>query len=273
MSRQFENQTAFITGASSGIGAAVAKVFAQEGAKVAIAARRADRLSDLVAEIEAAGGTALALECDVRDRGSLDAAVAKTVETFGGIDVVLANAGFGVTGDTFKLDTDDYRRQFDTNVFGVIETCYATLPALEKSKGRFAMVASIMGLAGMPQSGPYCASKFAVIGFAECIYHDLDERGIAVICINPGIVASEIRSVNNHGDLTDKPDPVPSWIIMPTDKAARDIANAIYRKKPQHIVTGHGKLLGFFARHFPRSFRFAVRRSTRGRGFRSKTDQ
>ncbi len=266
MSQAFADQTVFITGASSGIGAEVARVFAAEGAQVAVAARRADRLAALVGEIEAAGGTALAVECDVRDRASINTAVAQTVAAYGGIDVVLANAGFGVTGDSARLETDDYRRQFETNVFGVIDTVHATLPELIKRNGRLALVGSIMGLIGMGNSAPYCASKFAVVGFAESIGYDLAQRGVSVTCINPGIVASEIRSVNNRGELTNKPDPAPTWITMPADKAARDIVRAIRRRKATHVVTGHGKVITFIARHFPRSFRFLARKATGGKG-------
>ncbi|HNT86241.1 MAG TPA: SDR family NAD(P)-dependent oxidoreductase, partial [Candidatus Hydrogenedentes bacterium] len=110
MARSFDGMTAFITGASSGIGAAVARELARQGAQVAIAARRADRLEAVKVAIEAEGGVALAVVCDVRDRASLDAAVARTVETFGGIDVALANAGFYVDGVVNALATDDYRR-------------------------------------------------------------------------------------------------------------------------------------------------------------------
>jgi len=117
----------FITGASSGIGAALAREYARRGADLALAARRTDRLDALAAELSAQGRRALVLACDVTRDGELEAAVARTRDAFGRIDVVVANAGFGVVGPVERLRLEDYRRQFETNVFGVLRTVYATL--------------------------------------------------------------------------------------------------------------------------------------------------
>lgn len=265
MTRRFEGKSVLITGASSGIGAAVALEFAHQGARTALAARRTDRLEEVVARIEKDGGEAIALSCDVTDATAIQAAVTETVARFGCLDVVLANAGFGVSGPAHKLGTADFRRQFETNVFGVLDTLYAALPHLEASHGRFGVVGSVMGRLGMPASAPYCASKFAVVGLAESLYYDLADRGVSVTCINPGIVESEIRSVNNRGEYTGKPDPAPRWIVMAPDKAARQMVHALWKRKPEIVVTGHGKLIVFAARHLPRTTRAALRLATRNR--------
>ena len=262
---RFQDQVIFITGASSGIGAATALEFAREGATLAIAARRAERLDAVKTEIEALGGKALALTCDVTDRASIDTAVAETVAAFGRIDVVLANAGFGVSGAAVKLKTEDYRRQFETNVFGVIDTVYATLPQLRESKGRLAIVSSVMGRVGLPASAPYCASKFAMVGFAESLYYDLAENGVSVTCINPGVVSSEIRTLNNRGEQTGRNDPAPKYLVMPVEIAARKMVRAIHRRTPEFTFTAHGILVAFINRHFPRTARFLIRFLTKGR--------
>lgn len=262
---RFKDQVVFITGASSGIGAAAALEFAREGAKVVLAARRLDRLDGVKAGIEALGGSALALACDVTNRASIDAAVAEAVAACGRIDVVLANAGFGVSGAATRLNTEDYRRQFETNVFGVIDTIYATLPQLRESKGRLAIVSSVMGRVGLPASGPYCASKFALVGLAESLYYDLAEIGVSVTCINPGVVSSEIRTLDNRGQQTGRKDPAPGFLVMPTKKAARKMVRAIYRRTPEFTFTGHGVVVAFLNRHLPRTTRFLIRKITNGR--------
>jgi len=265
MASRFCDQVVFITGASSGIGAAVAEAFAEEGARVVVTARREDRLETVRARITEAGGTVLALPCDVTSRESLDRAVAAAVEAFGGLNVVLANAGFGVSGDMARLETADYRRQFETNVFGVVDTVYATLPHLLRSKGRLGLVGSVMGHLGLPASAPYAASKFAVTGLAESLYFDLADRGVSVTGIYPGIVSSEIRSVDNQGRHTGRDDPAPAWIAVPAERAARAIVRALYRRRASCIVTGHGKLLVTLVRHFPRLTRGVIRLATRGK--------
>lgn len=265
---RFQGKIVLITGASSGIGAAAAHAFAREGAKVALLARRRDRLDALDKELAATGAESLALECDVTQRDSIDAAVQQTIAHFGGIDVVLANAGFGVGGAMWKLDTPDYRRQFDTNVFGVIDTVYACLPHLKKAQGRIGIVGSVMGHLGTAGYAPYCASKFAITGFAESIYFDLAQRGISVTLISPGAVESEIRSVNNQGVYTGKPDPSHKLFTMPADQAATRIVRAMHRRTPHVILTRHAKLGIFMKRHFPRTTRVLLRITARKRTHR-----
>ncbi|MBN2309190.1 MAG: SDR family NAD(P)-dependent oxidoreductase [Candidatus Hydrogenedentes bacterium] len=261
-----EGKSVFITGASAGIGAALAREFARRGARVALAARRLDRLAKVQEGIAAAGGDALAVQCDVTDRASLDRAVARAADAFGGLDVAVANAGFGVSGPFEKLSTEDYRRQFDTNVFGLMDTTYAVLPLLRQSKGRLALVSSVMGRVATPSTSAYCSSKFAVCGLAESLYYELAERGVSVTCIEPGLVESDFRMTDNRGVYHEGlEDPATTWLVMPSDKAARAMVRAIGRRRFEAIVTNHGKLIVFMNRHFPRTVRLLMRLATKGR--------
>ncbi len=256
MSRTFfARQTALVTGASSGIGAALAVELARCGARVAVLARRLDRLESVCATIRAEGGEAIPLACDVRDRAALDAAVKETVAQFGHLDIAIANAGFGVAGPVDELSTGDFRRQFETNFFGAVDTFYAVWPQLKESHGRFAAVASVSGRMGSPATSAYSASKFALVGFAESAYYDCLAHGVSVTCINPGFTESEIRSVNNAGDYVGTPDPVPGFLVMSAEKAARQSVRALYRRRPEIVLSQHGKWLVRLARHTPRLLR------------------
>lgn len=265
MSGRFSGKVVLVTGASAGIGAACAREFAREGARVALAARRPDKLDAVAADIRTAGGEALTVVCDVCDRASMDAAVARIVDAWGRLDVVLANAGFGVSGVANKLEVEDYRRQFETNFFGVLNTVYAALPKVIESKGNIALVSSVMGHLSVPTFGPYCSSKFAVRALAECLYYDLADLDVAVTCISPGIVESELRSINNRGEYTGKPDPAPKWITMPSATAARHMVRAIHRRKPLYVVTNHAKIAVFIGQRFPGLYRWLLRSLTKGK--------
>ena len=262
----FQDKAVFITGASSGIGAELARALAAQGARVAITARREDRLQALETELVDQGAMVVAHVCDVTKRAEIDAAVEQTVQAFGGIDMTIANAGFGLNGLFVNLDTDAFRRQFDTNLFALIDTIYATLPHLEASQGRLGLVSSVLGRFAMPAMSAYCASKFAVCGLAEGLYYELRERGVSVTCINPGVVESEFRQRDQTGSVNPElEDPAPPWIRVPTDKAARAMLRALAARRPEATITGHGKILTAAARHFPRTFRALTAFATRGR--------
>lgn len=266
MRRLFENRVAFITGASSGIGAALAREFARQGAAVALAARREERLQEVKRAIEEAGGDAEVCVCDVTDRSSIERAVVKAVVKYGRLDVAVANAGFGVTGLFEQIRTEDFRRQFDVNVFGVVDTVYAVLPHLKSTRGRLGIVSSTMGRAGLPTGTAYSSSKFAVCGLAESLYYELAEYRVSVTCICPGLVESDIRRTDNLGAVhADAPDPAPAWLIVSADRAARSIVKAMHRRKFEIVVTGHGKAMVWMARHFPRTWRALVHTLTRHR--------
>jgi short-subunit dehydrogenase len=258
----FTGQVAFITGASSGIGAALARELGREGADLVLAARRVDRLQAVAAEIQRCGRACLVVACDVTADGELERAVAEARGRFGRLDVVVANAGFGVVGPLPSLTLADYRRQFETNVFGVLRTIYATLAELEKSRGRLAILGSVAGWVATPGSSPYSMSKFAVRGLADALGPELLPAGISVTLISPGFVASEIRRVDNQGRFRDEDrEPVPAWLVMPAPKAARQIAHAIARRRREAVVTGHGKAAVFLQRHVPWLLAWAMRRS------------
>ena len=257
----FAGQTVFITGASSGIGAALAREFARHGADVALMARRRDRLDGLVTEIQRQGRRALALTGDVTVDGDVERAVAATRTAFGRLDVAIANAGFGVTGPVESLTLDDYRRQFETNVFGVLRTVQAVLADLKSTRGRLVILGSVSGHIAVPRSSPYSMSKFAVRALAEALGHELAPAGVAVTLVSPGFVESEIRRVDNTGVLrTDAPEPVPAWLVVPTARAARQIVRAVARRRREVVITGHGKVAVFLQRHAPWLVAAGIRR-------------
>ena len=263
---KFQGHAVLITGASSGIGAALARELAREGAQLVLMARRGERLEALRAELAAAGAQAIIHVGDVTRRADLDAAVALAIDRYGSLDVAIANAGFGVVGPLEKLSVDDYRRQFETNVFAVLETCKACLPALSKSRGRLVLIGSVAGYVSTPNASPYAMSKFAVRALALALRPELEPHGVTVTLISPGFVTSEIRQVDNRGGWHPKAkDPLPSWLPMPADLAAKKIVSAVSRRRREAIITAHGKILVWLARFAPWVLRFAARRGVRGR--------
>jgi short-subunit dehydrogenase len=264
----FTGQVILITGASSGIGAALAREFARAGADLVLAARRIERLEHVRAEVEREGRRAVVVACDVTVDGDVEKATDLARQTFGKLDVVVANAGYGVVGPVERLTVEDYRRQFETNVFGVLRTVYATLPDLKASRGRLVLIGSVNGYVAPPGTAPYAMSKFAVRALAEALGHELAATGVSVVLISPGFVASEIRQVDNRGVW--HPEPAvgpPRWLVMPADRAARQIVRAVARRRREAVITALGKFAVFVQRHVPGLVAMVLRRARiRGRG-------
>ncbi len=249
---RFENQVVCITGASSGIGLAMARVFFEQGANLILVARRLDRLDSMVKSFTTKSQRAFAVQADVSRDGEIEKAVELAVKEFGKLDVMLANAGFGVVGEVEKLSLEDFRRQFETNVFGVLRTVKAAIPELKKTQGRIGITGSVNGFISLAGNAPYAMSKFAVRALSDTLSLELGESGVSVTHLAPGFVESEIRRVANDGKLRDfTPDPLPSWLPVKADKAARQMVNSLYSRKREAVITGHGKAVVWINRHFP----------------------
>lgn len=263
MTQPNDDRCVLITGASSGIGAGLAREFVSRGMRVALVARRLDQLESLAAELNSAGGQATAHRGDV----TVDGDIARVIAELAGQGVVphiiIANAGFGIVGKAQTLTLDDYRRQFETNVFGVLRTLLESVDALRRTGGRFVIVGSVAGYVPTPGGSPYAMSKFAVRALSESLHGDLNAIGAKCTLISPGFVDSDIRRVDNRGGYhPEAKDPIPAWLRMPTAQAARIMVNGILRGKREVIVTFHGKVFIFLARHFPRLTRYLLLRSS-----------
>ena len=267
----FRGKVILITGASSGIGEELAEQLAKHGALLTFAARRADVLARLAERIaDASGSHPLVIECDVTRDGDVERAVSETVRQRRKLDVVFANAGFGVAGSFAKLSLADYRRQFETNVFGVLCTLHAALPEVTRSRGQLVITGSVAGWVAAPGVSAYAMSKFALRALASSITPELAQQGVAVTLLSPGFFESNIRRVDNRGRLhADAPEPLPAWLVVSRRQAARQILRAVARRRREAIITGHGRLLVAMERIAPWIMRAVGRRmAARSGGYR-----
>jgi len=269
----FRSKSILITGASSGIGEELALQLAAAGAHLTLTARRRELLDTLAQRISTAGNeTPLVVSSDVTRDGDPENAVNEAIRSYGNLDIVIANAGFGIVGPFSRLTIDDYRRQFETNVFGLLRTLYAGLSEIQKSRGHLVLIGSVAGWGSTPGASAYAMSKFAVRALANAITPELALDGVTVTLISPGFVASDIRRTDNRGTLhSEAKDPIPAWLVMPTPEAVRQILNAVARGKREAVITGHGKALVLIERFAPWIIRAVGRRmaATRG-GYRTE---
>ncbi len=234
---RLEGKAAVITGASSGIGRAVARALAAEGAAVVLAARRRDRLEDDARRLQAAGAQAVAVPTDVTSLGDMQALVARAVDAFGRVDIFVNNAGIMPLSPLAEARVEDWTRMVDVNVNGVLHGIGAVLPhMLERESGHIVNVGSIAGRRPFPGGTVYAATKFAVRCLSWGLHLELGaERGIRTTDIQPGYVDTELISTMPDAAARD------AWAERWSDKRALqadDVANAVLYAvtAPPHVA-------------------------------------
>lgn len=217
-----------ITGASSGLGAATARRLSSEGAKVALGARRAERLDTLVAEIRAAGGEAIAVTTDVTKRADVKNLVDTAVSTFGQIDVLLNNAGVMPLAPFERVLVEEWEQLIDVNLKGVLYGIAAVLPHFQARKsGHLINVSSVYGHIVVPGSGVYSATKAAVRTISEGFRQEVKPYNIRTTVISPGAVATELLNSIGQKDIVDQIKDFVAEIAIPADSFARAVSFAI----------------------------------------------
>jgi NADP-dependent 3-hydroxy acid dehydrogenase YdfG len=240
-SRDLENTVALVTGASSGIGQATARTLATRGAAVALVARRADRLQELAGEIADAGGTALPVEADVSDREQAGAAVARTVEELGRLDLLINNAGVMLLGPIADAPIEEWEQMVEVNLLGLLYTAHAALPHLLTAAGKgprevadLVNISSVAGRQARKGSGVYNATKHGVGAFSESLRQEVTRRHVRVSLVEPGAVGTELQEHNRPEVREQIEKRFEDMDILQADDIADAIAYVVTR--PRHVA-------------------------------------
>lgn len=209
----FFDKSVVVTGASSGIGHDVALAFGEQGAQVALLARRRVQLEELATKINKAGGKALALDCDVTDRARVFWAIEQVKEAFGKVDILINSAGLLIAETVEELRPEDLEKMMAVNVFGALNAMQAVLPVMRKAKsGNIVNISSLAGRRGVSPLGGYSATKFALVGMTEALRVELFNTGIKVSLVMPGVIDTPMaRNALKHDTLKG----VPPMMAMP----------------------------------------------------------
>lgn len=248
----------WITGGGTGLGRAMALEFHRKGYFVAVSGRRADRLEQVIALM---GGAGMAAPCDVMDEASVSIALEQILAKTRRLDVTVANAGYAASGRVAELTAADWTRQLGVNIVGAATTVRLSLPHLEKTGGRVALVASVASQVNSPGNGAYNASKAGLRAMGLTLAMELHGTGVSCTTIHPGFVESEIGCVDNTGvHHSDWKDRRPAALLWSSEKAGRVMVRAIERRKLEYVFTWHGKIGAWLGRHMPSLVHFLVSR-------------
>lgn len=234
-SGRFADQVVLISGATSGIGLALAQAFAERGAVVVGTGRDQSRLMSLAGQVD------LALTMDVTDQGSVDAATAAVAERHGRVDIVVNNAGVGRFESWQDTSIDDVAQLMDTNLYGAIRVARAVLPGMvERGRGAVVNIASVAGERGYPKHTAYCASKHALIGWSRALTKDLRGTGVDVVVVCPPAVDTPFFGNAGFHDYRAQH---PGLVLMSAAAAAAGILDAVEARKGQVILSPRAKAL------------------------------
>jgi len=246
-----KDKVVVITGASSGIGRALAKEFASRGAYLALGARRTELLEELQSELQ--GTEILIQKTDVSREDDCRLLIEKTIKQFGRIDILINNAGISMRATFEDVDLKVIRQLMDVNFYGTVYCSKYALPHLLKSRGSLVGVISIAGYVGLPGRTGYSASKFAIRGFLDTVRIENLHKGLHVLVAAPGFTASEVRKVALTNDGSEQGEsPRNEGKMMSAEECARQIAHAIEIRKRELILTfTEGKLTVLLGKFFP----------------------
>lgn len=241
------NSVVLITGASSGIGAAAAREFARQGAQVALAARRLDRLEALAREL---GSSALAIRADVSVQADIEHMVAQTLDRFGRVDVLFNNAGFGRLDWLERLPPDEIEALVRVNFLGLVQTTRLVLPTmLRQRRGHIINMASVAGLIGSPTYSVYGAAKAAARGFSEALRREVAPFGVRVSIISPAGTDTEFAEqagIRRTTRLT-----TPKWLALSAEDVARAVVGLVKRPRAELILPWPMAVLAEINHWFP----------------------
>jgi short-subunit dehydrogenase len=248
-----KDKVVIITGASDGIGLALARECARRGANVVLAARRSEKLQDIVQSLRIAGGSALGVPADVSKEGDCQALVDKAVEAYGRIDVLINNAGISMRALFEQVDLNVIRQLMDVNFWGTVYCTKYALPYLIASKGSVVGVISVAGYVGLPGRTGYSASKFAIRGFLDTLRTENRKKGLHVLVAAPGFTGTNIRNLSLTADGSPQGEtPRDEAKMMTAEQVAVRIVRAIEKRKRTLVLTFiEGKLTVFLNKFFP----------------------
>jgi len=242
---EFRGLVAIVTGASSGIGRALALQLANQGAKVVLAARRADRLEQVAAICRHAGAEVLVVPTDVRDELQCKALIEKTLEVFGRLDMLVNNAGLAASAlfDEFP-DLHLFKHTMDVNFYGTVYCTYYALPHLKKTRGRIVAVSSVGGKSAIPYNTPYCASKYAMHGFYDSLRMELYQHGVSCTVVCPWWVATEFHESQLNKDGVPRGERGRAYYTkktMTSEQCAQVVLKAAFKRR-REVLMGPGTL-------------------------------
>jgi len=259
--QSYRGVRALVTGASSGIGRTLALRLAREGAALGLCARRADELARMAAEIRAAGGRACVLPCDVAERSQVTAAAAAAVEALGGVDLLVNNAGYGHHRRFLEWDVADMERVMRVNYLGALYFTKALLPQMvERGRGWLVFVASVAGKLGVPEESAYAASKFAMVGLAEALSLEVEDAGVHVLTVCPGVIRTPFFDAEA---LERMPAAARRGMVEP-EALCDAILRALARGERELTFPRHIALAYAFRALLPGFLRYQIKRATRG---------
>lgn len=246
------NKTIVITGASSGIGEAMAKVYAAQGAKVVLGARSVQKLQLLAGDIRAKGGQAAYCGMDVTKPEECRELIETAVREFGGVDVLICNAGISMRAIFDDVDLDVLHQLMDVNFWGTVNCCKFALPYLQASKGSIVGISSVAGLHGLPGRTGYSASKYAMTGFLETLRIENLKKGLHVMIACPGFTASNVRFSALTADGSQQGEtPRDEAKMMTADEVARIVAKGILKRKRLCLMENEGRATHFVKKIAP----------------------